>query len=144
VGSGPPTYEQQLRALADHLGVAERCRWLGHLEGTAKQAQLLGAHWLVLPSAAENFGIAVAEALVCGTPVIVSPEVAVAELVAEAGAGLVCASEPEELAATLAGALAGPTTTMREAASNLAEQRLAWNAIAAELRSAYAAIVRIP
>ena len=144
VGSGPPAYEQQLRALADRLGVAERCRWLGHLEGSAKQAQLLAAHWLVLPSAAENFGIAVAEALVCGTPVIVSPEVAMAELVAEAGAGLVCPSEPEALATTLAGALAGPTATMRQAAFNLAEQRLAWNAIAAELRSAYAAIVRIP
>jgi hypothetical protein len=33
---------------------------------------------------------------------------------------------------------------MRQAAFNLAEHRLAWNAIAAELRSAYAAIVRIP
>jgi glycosyltransferase involved in cell wall biosynthesis len=144
VGSGPPAYEQQLRALADRLGLAERCRWLGHLEGSAKQEQLLGADWLVLPSAAENFGIAVAEALVCGTPVIVSPEVAMAELVAEAGAGLVCSSEPEALAATLSGALAGPTAAMRQAAFNLAEQRLAWNAIAAELRSAYAALVRNP
>jgi len=142
VGSGTPAYEQQLRALADRLGVADRCRWLGHLEGRAKQEQLIGADWLVLPSAAENFGIAVAEALVCGTPVIVSPEVAMAELVAEAGAGLVCSSEPEALALTLGEALAGPSASMRQAAFNLAQQRLAWNAIAAELQSAYAALVR--
>jgi hypothetical protein len=31
---------------------------------------------------------------------------------------------------------------MRQAAFNLAQQRLAWNAIAAELQSAYAALVR--
>jgi glycosyltransferase involved in cell wall biosynthesis len=144
VGSGPAAYELELRSLADRLGLADRCRWLGHLEGEAKQEQLLRAHWLVLPSAAENFGIAVAEALACGTPVIVSPEVAVAELVEEAGAGLVSSSQPELLAASLSRALAGPTPAMRQAALNLAEQRLAWKAIAAELQSAYSSILRHP
>jgi glycosyltransferase involved in cell wall biosynthesis len=123
-------------------GIGARCHWLGQVEGAAKVRELASADWLVLPSAAENFGIAVAEALAAGTPVIVSPQVAVADLVATAGAGLVCPSEPAALAETLATALAGASPTLRAAARNLAQQHLAWPAIAAELNSAYAAICR--
>jgi glycosyltransferase involved in cell wall biosynthesis len=55
---------------------------------------------------------------------------------------LVCPSEPAALAETLATALAGASPTLRAAARNLAQQHLAWPAIAAELNSAYAAICR--
>jgi len=141
-GRGDPPYEAELRALAARHGIDGRCHWLGQVEGAAKDRELARADWLVLPSAAENFGIAVAEALAAGTPVIVSPQVAVADLVATAGAGLVCPSEPSALAETLATALAGASPTLRAAARNLAEHHLAWPAIAAELSSAYAAICR--
>lgn len=141
-GRGEPAYEQELRALAGRFGIADRCRWLGHLEGAVKQRQLASAHWLVLPSAAENFGIVVAEALACGTPVILSPEVAMASLVAESGAGLISDSEPQSLARALEAALAGPSPPMRRAARNLAAQRLDWSAIASDLRAAYADILR--
>lgn len=137
VGSGDPAYEDTLRGLAQHLGLADRCHWLGHLEGDAKQRALREAHWFVLPSAAENFGIAVAEALACGTPAILSPEVAIAELVEAAGAGVVCQSEPQLLVAALDAALAGPPMEMRRAALGLAHQRLSWSAIASQLREAY-------
>ena len=143
-GRGDPFYEAELRALAARHGIGARCHWLGQVEGAAKDRELVRADWLVLPSAAENFGIAVAEALAAGTPVIVSPQVAVADLVATAGAGLVCPSEPAALAETLATALAGASPTLRAAARNLAQQHLGWPAIAAELSSAYAAICRIP
>jgi len=143
-GRGEPAYETELRSLAERLGIAARCQWLGQITGAAKERELAAADWLVLPSAAENFGIAVAEALAAGTPVIVSPQVAVADLVATAGAGLVCPSEPAALAETLATALTGASPTLRAAARNLAQQHLAWPAIAAELSSAYAAICRNP
>jgi len=140
-GQGEPSYERQLHALAETLGLGDRCRWIGQVEGERKERELADADWLVLPSAAENFGIAVAEALAAGTPAILSPEVAVSDLVATAGAGLVCASTPPELARTLAQALGGPSPATRLAARNLAEQRLAWPAIATALESRYAEIV---
>lgn len=143
-GDGDPAYRDDLRRLAQQLGIDDRCRWLGHLEGSAKLRQLAGAHWLVLPSAAENFGIAVAEALACGTPVIVSPQVAAAELVAGSGAGIIAESEPTLLAKALGQALEAPGEGMRRAARNLAEQRLAWSAIARDLTAAYTAILRHP
>jgi len=68
--------------------------------------------------------------------------VAVSDLVATAGAGLVCASTPPELARTLAQALGGPSPATRLAARSLAEQQLAWPAIASALEAQYADIVK--
>lgn len=45
-------------------------RFVGHVEGEAKQRLLQGASLFVLPSHTENFGVVVAEALNCGVPVI--------------------------------------------------------------------------
>ena len=42
----------------------------------------------MLPSHQENFGIAVAEALACGKPVLLADKVNIAEEIAEDGAGL--------------------------------------------------------
>ncbi len=136
-GDGEPRYVAALHRQAEALGIGERCRWLGFVQGAAKWQALEEADWYVLPSAAENFGIAAVEALAAGTPVILSPEVAVAASVLRAGAGLVCASEPEPLAATLERALETPSLSMRAAALNLAGSDFSWSTIALRLRAAY-------
>lgn len=143
-GRGVPAYEASLRQRCTALGLDPRCHWLGQVEGEAKQAELREADWLVLPSAAENFGIAVVEALAAGTPVIVSPQVAVASMVAEAEAGLVVTSTPEPLARGLEQALGGPTVATRLAARSLAQQRLAWPAISAQLVHHYQHLLTAP
>ena len=56
--------------LARRLGVADRVAFLGVKTGTEKLAEMRRADALVLPTHSENFGFAVAEALVVGTPVI--------------------------------------------------------------------------
>ena len=136
-GDGEPRYVAALQERARRLGLGERCRWLGFVAGEAKWRALETADWYVLPSAAENFGIAAVEALAAGTPVILSPEVAVAADVARAGAGLVSASDPEALALTLATALERPSLSRRAAALNLAETAFSWSTIALQLRDAY-------
>ncbi|MCP9900245.1 glycosyltransferase [Cyanobium sp. Cruz CV13-4-11] len=136
-GDGEPRYVAALQERARGLGLGERCCWLGFVAGEAKWRALEAADWYVLPSAAENFGIAAVEALAAGTPVILSPEVAVAADVARAGAGLVSASDPEALALTLATALERPSLSRRAAALNLAEKAFSWSTIALQLRDAY-------
>ncbi len=136
-GDGEPRYVAALQERARGLGLGARCRWLGFVAGEAKWRALEAADWFVLPSAAENFGIAAVEALAAGTPVILSPEVAVAADVARAGAGLVSASDPEALALTLATALERPSLSRRAAALNLAETDFSWSTIALQLRDAY-------
>ena len=140
-GSGEEAYVASLRQRAARLGIEARCRWLGQLEGEAKWDALRQADWFVLPSAAENFGIAVVESLAAGTPVIVSPQVAVAETVQAAGAGLVCPGEPELLASTLERAMRGSPPAMRAAARNLAQQHYGWSSLAQRLAETYQQIL---
>ena len=141
-GEGEPAYVAALQRQTEQLGIASRCQWLGFLAGEAKWQALAAADWFVLPSASENFGIAAIEALAAGLPVILSPEVAVAELLPSSGAALICASEPHVLAATLERALAKPTAAQRQEARRLAAERFAWPAIASQLQSAYGEVLR--
>jgi glycosyltransferase involved in cell wall biosynthesis len=57
------------------------------LSGELKWGAFSAADAFVLPSHQENFGIAVAEALACGTPVLISNKVNIWREIAEAGAG---------------------------------------------------------
>jgi len=56
--------------LARQLGVADRVTFLGVKTGAEKMREMRAADALVLPTHSENFGFAVAEALVVGTPAI--------------------------------------------------------------------------
>ncbi len=136
-GDGEPRYVADLQERSRRLGLEARCHWLGFVEGEAKWRALQAADWYVLPSAAENFGIAAVEALAAGTPVILSPEVAVAADVDRCGAGLVTGSDPEALAQALATALVRPSLSMRASALNLAQMEFSWSTIALQLRDAY-------
>lgn len=68
---GPSGYLDEMRHLADTLQL-QRVRFLGEVHGEQKRTVFASAELFVLPSHSENFGIAVAEALSCGTPAIVS------------------------------------------------------------------------
>ena len=87
----------KLQALAVEQGVADRVIWPGMLAGDAKWGAFRAAEAFVLPSHQENFGIAVAEALSCGTPVLISTEVNIHGDVSACGAGQV---EPDTLGGT--------------------------------------------
>lgn len=78
-----------LHALAQTHGIESRVHWTGMLTGDAKWGALAGAEAFVLPSHQENFGIAVAEALACGTPVLISDRVNIWREVSASNAALV-------------------------------------------------------
>ena len=78
----------ELRILAGRLGIADRITWAGMLVGDLKWGALRSADAFVLPSHQENFGIAVAEALACGVPALISQRVNIWREVVEDGAGM--------------------------------------------------------
>lgn len=88
-------WRPELEARAARLGISDRVHWPGFLAGEAKWGALRGAEAFVLPSHQENFGIAVAEALACGTPVLISRRVNIADEVEESGCGLVAEDNVE-------------------------------------------------
>lgn len=73
--------------MALNAGIADRVHWPGMLTGDAKWGAFYASEAFILPSHQENFGIAVAEALSCGRPVLLSDKVNIAEEIANDQAG---------------------------------------------------------
>jgi glycosyltransferase involved in cell wall biosynthesis len=86
-----------LKDLARRTGVDARVTWPGMLQGDMKWGAFYAAEAFILPSHQENFGIAVAEALGCGLPVLISDKVNICYEVTSYEAGLVA---PDTLAGT--------------------------------------------
>ena len=99
VMAGPSTsrWRAQLQAITDKACVSDRVHWPGMLIGDAKWGAFAACDAFILPSHQENFGIAVAEALACGRPVLISDQVNIAPEIAADGCGLV---EPDTLEGT--------------------------------------------
>lgn len=86
-----------LLQVAKSAGLADRVSWLGMLQGPQKWAAFHACDAFVLPSHQENFGIAVAEAMGCGKPVLISNKVNIWREIEQGGGGLV---EDDTLAGT--------------------------------------------
>lgn len=144
-GDGEPSYVAALRQRAGRLGLEGWLHWHGFVAGEAKAALLSQADWFVLPSAAENFGLAAVEALAAGVPVLLSPGVALAQQAVEAGAGYCVDPSPAALAEALQiHALQPPRPTQRRAARQLAETRFSWPAISSALLAQYRQCLSCP
>lgn len=151
-GTGDPAYEEELKQLAQDLGIAPRVIMPGFVSGVTKDLLLQGADVFVLPTFAENFGIAVAEALVAGLPVMITSGVQIAPEIAAAQAGLVVdsggnAGDGNSLIASLTDAIASllqcPTFAQKlgNSGKQLAQERYSWDAIALTLSEAYQQIL---
>jgi glycosyltransferase involved in cell wall biosynthesis len=91
-------WRKELQATAIAAGVDDRIHWPGMLRGDAKWGAFAACDAFILPSHQENFGIAVAEALSCGRPVLISDQVNIAPEIAADGCGIV---EPDTLHGTI-------------------------------------------
>jgi glycosyltransferase involved in cell wall biosynthesis len=87
----------ELNAIAEKAGCADRVHWPGILRGPAKWGAFRAAEAFILPSHQENFGIAVAEALAAGLPVLLSDKVNIGDMLAGKGCTLI---EPDTLEGT--------------------------------------------
>ena len=99
-----------------------------------------------MPSLSESFGNSAVEAMAEGTPVIVSPQVGIADSVEQSGAGLVVASNGEAFADALRQLQADPKrrSEMGERARALVAERYAWPVIGARMENAYRALLSDP
>jgi glycosyltransferase involved in cell wall biosynthesis len=91
VMAGPDAgnWRAELIRRAEPACLAARIHWPGMLQGDAKWGAFHACEAFVLPSHQENFGVAVAEALACGRPVLLSDKVNIAAEIARAGAGMI-------------------------------------------------------
>lgn len=138
VMAGPDAdgWASALQDRARQLGLANRITWTGMLTGDLKWGAFYASEVFCLPSHQENFGVAVAEALACGRPVLVSNKVNIWREIEQDGAGWVAADTLDGTVSTLARWLdASPhqVETMRNAARQSFSQRFRIATVAANL-----------
>jgi glycosyltransferase involved in cell wall biosynthesis len=137
-GNDEDDYRRVLEPLAVSHGVADRVEFAGAVSGANKAHLLRRARVLVLPSYSENFGNVVLEAMSAGRPVLVTPEVGIAQLVRDSGAGIVANGDP----VTLGTALARISSDTRQADAmgergRAVAARYTWDAVAARMETLY-------
>mgnify|MGYP005845932225 CR=1 FL=1 len=82
-GEGEENYIRQLQERVQQLDITEMIDFCGGVYGDKKWELFREADLFVLPTYSENFGIVVAEALACGTPVLTTKGTPWAELESE-------------------------------------------------------------
>ncbi len=100
-GSGKSNYLAMLKKSVRDLNLENHIRFLGAVGGDKKDEALRIADIFVLPSYRENFGLAVAEAMAAGCPVVISDQVAIHREVADYGAGVITSLSPDDISRKL-------------------------------------------
>ncbi|HAN46660.1 MAG TPA: group 1 glycosyl transferase [Cyanobacteria bacterium UBA8156] len=138
-GTGDPAYLKRLVSLSQNRGLGDRVKFLGFVQGEAKTEVLRGSDVFALPSQSENFGLAVAEAMAAGLPVLVTPGVQIAPEIERAGAGLVIPPTVEAWRVALETLLADPhqRQSLGQNGQMLVQQTYQWGAIADRLVTVY-------
>ncbi|GAA1469878.1 glycosyltransferase [Microbacterium thalassium] len=136
-GTGDETLVANLHALAKQLGVEDSVDFVGEIAGERKRDLLTGSDVFLAPSEDENFGIAVAEALAHGLPVVATERVSSAAI-ADGEAGVVIPSPSAERAADAVIALLehDDFASLRARATQLATQHYAWSAVGRQWEAA--------
>jgi glycosyltransferase involved in cell wall biosynthesis len=141
-GNDEDGYAEDLRALAGEMGVIDRLVFAGVVHGSAKLELFRRAALLVLPSYSENFGNVVLEAMAERCAVLVTREVGLASVVADAAAGLVVDGEPVDIAGGISRLLAD--AALRSAMGRAGQARVAaeytWDMVARRMLEHYRVI----
>jgi len=90
-------YGNEIKQQLNEFSLLDKVLFTGMLNGDEKLAAFVDAELFVLPSYSENFGMAVVEALACGTPVVISNKVGICREIELNRAGIVVETDPKSL-----------------------------------------------
>lgn len=131
----------QLRKQVQRAGLQDRIVFTGYLGDEDLVILLNLAEALVLPSFCEGFGLPAVEAAACGTPVVVTTESPLLDLLGE-GAFAVPPEDHGGWREAIARILSGPELRRQMGAAGLtAAARLSWKNSARQLLSIFAEVV---
>jgi glycosyltransferase involved in cell wall biosynthesis len=134
-------FRPHLEGIAAQMGLTGRVLFTGPLYGEAKWAAYRDADVFVLPSQNENFGNTAAEAVACGTPVLVTNRCGIAPMV-DQRAGLVVPHDRAALEAGLAQILddSALAARLRDGCKGVADS-LSWAEPLAQMETLYRELI---
>jgi len=118
-GTGDAAYENHLKSLVVELNLTDRVAFLGMVTGPAKISLLQAVDLLALPTQQENFGLALAEAMACGTPVVTTRGTDIWKEIESAGA-IIADRTPQAFASAISGLLANEPDRLQRGQSGRA------------------------
>jgi glycosyltransferase involved in cell wall biosynthesis len=134
---GESGYLALLRDKARMLGITKRVLFPGPLYENLQKEAYVDATVFALPSRYENFGNTAAEAIACGTPVVVSDRCGIAPLV-DQRAGLVTSYDSQAVARTLKEMLDNSTLYQRlRAGCPQVAKEISWEGLVREMQDSY-------
>jgi len=140
-GTNPqdPDYEKSILDRFQTAPLASPVTLSGFVSGAAKWALLRSADLFVLPSYYENFGIAVAEAMAAGVPVVISDRVHIWQEIQQTESGWIAACDVDSLTHQIRSALQDANERKRRGqnAQTYAETAYNWGKISDRLIEAY-------
>lgn len=98
LGTADSPYGEELKAMAQRLGVSDAIQWRPFVTGPALIEEFLSTDAYISMGRDENFCIAAAEALCLGLPVVCAETVGIGDLVDEHDMGRVSSPAPSEAA----------------------------------------------
>jgi glycosyltransferase involved in cell wall biosynthesis len=107
-------YLQRLKRLTNKLDREKTITLSGMLTGNLKWGAFAAAEAFILPSHQENFGIAVVEALACGTPVLISNKINIWREIVNDACGFAAEDDVAGTRCLIERWLATPTPERRE------------------------------
>ncbi|MBE8998631.1 glycosyltransferase [Nostoc sp. LEGE 12447] len=142
-GSGSQEYESEIKSLLVSNGIKNHTHITGFVKGEIKDLIMQGSDLFALTSYSENFGVAALEALAVGLPVLLTPGIALADLVAQQHLGYVTELQVTAIAASIQQALDHPheAKEMGDRARKFILENYTWDRIASKLISVYTDII---
>ncbi len=145
VMAGPDEHDgfrERLETLAGELGLHQKVLFTGPLYDDAKWAAYQDADLFVLPSQNENFGNTAAEAIACGTPVLVTDQCGIAPIV-DGSAGVVVRHDLASIEAGLQLVLDNQkyNEQLRSECSNVVRS-LSWAEPLAQMEALYSKLIQ--
>jgi len=128
-----------LKKMANDLGQSDRVHFYGPVKGKQKQAFFANALAMVLPSLHENFGMVILESWANARPVILSPNIGLADTMLVADAGVLVPDTPRAFGELINQLTLNPEVLDRMGHNglNLVKERYSWGTRALELVSVY-------
>lgn len=145
MGKYDDQYEQWLKDEVKRLGLEETVEFVGFVSGKEKYERLSRLSALMVPSAQENFGMIVPEALICGTPVYASLGTPWGEL-NDCDAGWWKDNVPETIAEVIKEILSKSDEELLEMGKNgrrLIEQKYEQHKVAGMMKELYEWVVEV-